>query len=83
MRTLARTGIVGVALVVLAFAWTSGGTPALPELEFAGGWRPLSLKGCGLSLGVFVGGLLGMPANPLLGATVASVAFHAALAFCT
>lgn len=88
MSRLARTSALaclGLAVAGLVLpsvvAWAAAG--AAPDLDFVGGWRPLSLKGCALSVGTFVGALLGMPVNPMLGATVGSLAFHAALALCT
>ena len=47
------------------------------------GWRPLSLKGCGLAIGAFLGAVTSGAANPLLIGLLGSAAFHAALYACS
>lgn len=76
------------ALVVLAIVTglvLHGSSPlsheaAPPGLEMLGGraWRT-----CALSIGLVLGGAIGMPANPLGGATAISLGLHLGLFSCT
>jgi hypothetical protein len=87
LRATRRRAAWSALVVLAAVTWfvVQGSSPAsgdvaITDLEALGGraWRT-----CALAVGLVLGGALGMPANPLGGATAISLGLHLGLFSCT
>ena len=81
---IARTIIIAAAAAAV-LGWTlwlvaNGGTPAAGE--FHGGYRPHSIGGCALALGLAIGGLTFLGTIPLAGYAAFSSGVFMVMAAC-
>lgn len=79
-RTLAVAALAGVVLGCTLWLVVAGDRPA--AADFAGGYRPHTLGGCALALGLSIGGLTFFGTVPLAGYVAFSAGVMMVMAAC-